>query len=281
MLKKFYGYIYLIQNIQNNKVYIGKTADKNPIKYVNDHFASALRKKDKTPNGKYLYNAIRKYGKENFKCKILGKITSRHIRNLNKKINEAEIECILFFRSFGSDGEHQDEIYGYNQTKGGDGTFGYKKSEESKIKTGSKCRGELNYRYGKKDEDIWQGEELEGIKKSRSHIGENNPMYGKSLYSIWIKKYGKEEADKRQIEYNLNMSKSTCNEKNGMYGKHHTEKTRQIISKKLMGHVIDPESTVKRLQTLEKNKKEGKKRKPYSVQAIENFKKGAQKRLSK
>ncbi len=36
-------------------------------------------------------------------------------------------------------------------------------------------------------------------------IGKNHPRYGKSNYNIWVKKYGKEEADKRQIEYNKNM----------------------------------------------------------------------------
>ncbi len=28
--------------------------------------------------------------------------------------------------------------------------------------------------------------------------GENNPMYGKSAYNMWVEKYGKEEADKKQ-----------------------------------------------------------------------------------
>ena len=32
-------------------------------------------------------------------------------------------------------------------------------------------------------------------KMSKAKKGENNPMYGKSLYSVWLTLYGKEEAD--------------------------------------------------------------------------------------
>ena len=35
---------------------------------------------------------------------------------------------------------------------------------------------------------------------SEQRKGEGNSMYGKSAYSIWVEKYGKEEADKRKLE---------------------------------------------------------------------------------
>lgn len=31
-------------------------------------------------------------------------------------------------------------------------------------------------------------------------LGSNNPMYGKSFYEIWLKKYGRDEADKRLLK---------------------------------------------------------------------------------
>jgi len=117
------GIIYLIENIQNHKKYIGKTSNNDFYKYIKDHFKNAENKSDlkDSKNGKYLYNAIRKYGRQNFTWKILGEIFGFGEKELRQNLNEAEIDCIYHFRTFGSDGEHKDDIYGYNCTKGGDG----------------------------------------------------------------------------------------------------------------------------------------------------------------
>lgn len=49
--------------------------------------------------------------------------------------------------------------------------------------------------------------------------GENNAMYGKSVYSVWLKKYGKVIADKKQSETNKKHSENNSGEGNPMYGK--------------------------------------------------------------
>ncbi len=49
--------------------------------------------------------------------------------------------------------------------------------------------------------------------------GSNNPMFGRSVYSIWLEKYGKEEADKRLSNQKAKTSKATKGENNPMYGK--------------------------------------------------------------
>jgi hypothetical protein len=49
---------------------------------------------------------------------------------------------------------------------------------------GKKHSKELKERLSKERKGIWG-------------IGENNPMYGKSVYSVWLKKYG----EKKQIYY--------------------------------------------------------------------------------
>jgi hypothetical protein len=36
--------------------------------------------------------------------------------------------------------------------------------------------------------------------------GENNPMFGRSMYDIWLEKYGKEEADRKHSEWKLKKS---------------------------------------------------------------------------
>jgi hypothetical protein len=63
-------------------------------------------------------------------------------------LNEAEIACIYYFRTFGADGEHEDNIYGYNRTIGGDGIGkGHKCSEEKREKTRKQTAGKNNPRY--------------------------------------------------------------------------------------------------------------------------------------
>ena len=47
-----------------------------------------------------------------------------------------------------------------------------------------------------------------------SSSGKNNGMYGKNKYKIWCEKYGKEEADKKMIEYGKNISNSLKNSVN-------------------------------------------------------------------
>lgn len=59
----------------------------------------------------------------------------------------------------------------------------------------------------------------EKFKASRSLSGEKNGMFGKSLYDIWLEKYGKEEADIRKNKFSETQSNNTKGEKNPMYGK--------------------------------------------------------------
>ena len=126
--------IYKAINLQNRKVYIGKTTSKTPSKYFESHIYHALKNKDK--NTRSFYNAIRKYGKENFKWEILGYCDSK------EELNEAEIECIDFYKSY-------DRLYGYNLTLGGDGA-GYKLTEERKQKISRANKGVPTWNKGKK-----------------------------------------------------------------------------------------------------------------------------------
>ena len=49
--------------------------------------------------------------------------------------------------------------------------------------------------------------------------GKNNKMYGKSVYSVWLNKYGKEEADKRELSRKDKLSVASSGKNNSMYGK--------------------------------------------------------------
>lgn len=72
-------------------------------------------------------------------------------------------------------------------------------------------------------------------RNSEPQKGERNSMYGKSLYSIWLEKYGKEEADKKLIEYKKKTTKT--GEKNSFYGKTHSKETKEKLSIKKKGTI--------------------------------------------
>lgn len=118
----YYSYIYLTINQYNNKIYIGK---KLGLSHTSKFYLGS---------GKILKRKIKKYGKKFFKKIVLGELSASSLEELNKVTNEAEIEAIWLFRAYGADGENHDHIYGYNLTKGGDGSFGVKISVESSMK---------------------------------------------------------------------------------------------------------------------------------------------------
>ena len=156
-----YGCIYKITNLINRKCYIGQTTREYSM-YIQKHFKNALNGHSKS---KHFYNAIHKYGKKNFKWKILGFCYSL------EELDLAEIESIWLFRSYGSDGENYDIIYGYNHTIGGRGLIDLIHSEEWKTN------------------------------HSNMMVGENNPMFGTNgFYGKWVEEYGLEIADEMQKE---------------------------------------------------------------------------------
>ena len=93
--------IYIIKNNINDKVYIGQTCQ-SPSERFKQHMKPSTHKQ----RGSYkIYNAINKYGKENFYYEVL----EEHISE--EDINEREIYYINLYNSY----EH-----GYNSTRGGD-----------------------------------------------------------------------------------------------------------------------------------------------------------------
>jgi hypothetical protein len=56
-------------------------------------------------------------------------------------------------------------------------------------------------------------------KVSKNSSGSKNGMYGRTYYQVWVEKYGKEEADRRQKEKNKKTSIQCTGKNNPMYGK--------------------------------------------------------------
>lgn len=59
----------------------------------------------------------------------------------------------------------------------------------------------------------------QGPNKLKGNSGETNSMYGKSVYSVWLEKYGKEIADQKMEKLKKKQSVNSTGENNSMYGK--------------------------------------------------------------
>lgn len=107
------GKIYIIKNVENDKVYIGKT-----FNTIHCRFKEHIRdsRKNKTENRK-LYRAIRKYGEDKFYVELIEEDIDETI------LNQKEIDYIKLFDSFKN---------GYNTTLGGDGSR-YTNIDENKL----------------------------------------------------------------------------------------------------------------------------------------------------
>ena len=112
-----YGYIYIITNLINNKVYIGQTKRSIKERYYN-HIRNAFNYNKHHP----LYDAMRLYGLDNFEVKQLDIADSKEL------LDQKEIS---FIRQFNS----QDSNFGYNIGPGGESNFsGMHHTEKAKLK---------------------------------------------------------------------------------------------------------------------------------------------------
>ena len=95
--------IYKIQNLLNNKVYVGQS--NNILRRWKDHKTNAFNSNDHNYNT-HLYRSIRKYGLQNFSFEILEECST-------SELDAREIYWISYYNSF---------FEGYNLTMGGDGS---------------------------------------------------------------------------------------------------------------------------------------------------------------
>lgn len=104
--KDFYGIIYKITCLVNNKIYIGQTEQK-----MNERFSQHFYDAQRANHYNKFYNAIKKYGRDNF---IIEKIDEAYTL---KELNEKEQYWIGYYNS--------DSRNGYNTCSGGKAHFTY------------------------------------------------------------------------------------------------------------------------------------------------------------
>lgn len=105
--QNYYGWIYKIINLKNNKIYIGQTIRSISKRYQNHLYDSTL---ENPPMA--ISRAIKKYGRDNFKVEELAIINSEDLDALHDGLNQVEI-CLI--KSFNS----TDKTIGYNISNGG------------------------------------------------------------------------------------------------------------------------------------------------------------------
>ena len=182
--------IYLVTNKLDGKQYVGQTVN-SLAKRKCSHLSNARLYRDNL----YFHSAIRKYGPDNFKWKII-----HNNINIIDELNRLEIFYIGYYNTFGKEN-------GYNLTLGGDGTMGYKHSDETKQKMSIATSGKNHPLYGR-----CHSKESK-LKMSIANSGKNHPHYGKRGKDSHM--YGK----KASIETRKKMSLSKIGKNCYWYGK--------------------------------------------------------------
>jgi group I intron endonuclease len=104
------SYIYSITNLENNKLYVGKTSKPNPYDRWKQHLQLARSFNNLQENNSALsmpiLRAISKYGADNFKFRVIEECD-------DDKVNERETYWIEKLKAYGKNG--------YNITLGGEG----------------------------------------------------------------------------------------------------------------------------------------------------------------
>lgn len=152
-------------------VHINKTPSKDGVykKYygitgelkVEDRWGNngcKYKRKNKNGNYTYFYSAILKYGWDNFEHRIVAHgLTEKQAKRWEQKL-------IAYYHT-------DDDKYGYNGTKGGEGGI---PNEETRKKMSEATK--------KRFEDIAERDKISKYKKDGKYwAGENNPMYDKHL----------------------------------------------------------------------------------------------------
>lgn len=212
--------VYMHKNKINGKMYIGITSRSPEIRWGNNGLQYT---KTKNP---YFYNAIKKYGWDNFEHIILFEnMTEQEAKSKEREFILEYHTCI-----------YDDIKMGYNMTFGGEGTLGRVASEETKRKMSESKKGEKNSFYGRHFSEESKKKLSDALKGKMA--GEKNPFYGRK-HSDETKQKISEYASTRTGDKNPNYGNhALAGENHPMYGKRLSEETKQKISEGKKGKYV-------------------------------------------
>lgn len=199
--------IYCIENLVNNKKYIGKST--NIEKRWNEH--KRMLNKNCSDND-CLQKAWNKYGEDNFRFWIIEECDE-------SLLNEREIYCIECNDSLSSK-------KGYNIAKGGNGGAlfeGHSHTELSKLKIGASQKEDKHWAFGKKMKE----ETRKKVIENHHHLsGKDHPMFGVHRFGKSAPMYGKHHTqESNDKNYLSHIGKKSKNASSLFFG------VRKILSK--------------------------------------------------
>lgn len=181
-------WVYCFENTINGKRYFGKTKD------LNIRFKSHIKKSKSKFNKQYIHNAISKYG--------ISRFIFRAVYYSFSEQDAFDMERYLI-----SLHNTMNSKFGYNQTSGGEGSIGFKHSNESKLKLSNLAKlktGKLNPFFGKshseKIKNLSRGEN-----NKQAKLTENSVI--NILNTYYTGKYTEEE-----LAFEFKISRGTVND---------------------------------------------------------------------
>lgn len=218
------GKIYLITNKINGKQYIGQTIRDDRFL---SHMYNATSMKNTSKKMTKFYNAVVKYGIENFEESIIEESVKLYsfIDTKQTTLDMLEIKYIE---------EYDTYVNGYNSTVGGDGVLGYRHTDDSKMKM-SMSHKKRNIKLTPDEIKHWRGDGFKGRTHSdetkmiisRKNKGNKHTDETKEIISKTHKGVPKSESHKKLL------SESKIGKNNPNFGKKHSNNTKDKISNKM------------------------------------------------
>jgi len=218
-------HIYCILNRVNGKVYIGKSIRNFGVR-ENEHFKSAL---DGKTGCSYLFNAIRKYGREAFEIYLVSGWASS-----SDDLNAQEKAFVSKYRA-------NEPQFGYNLTAGGDGMNSPSPEVRQKMRLA---------KLGKKQAPEAIAKRAKAMVGNTNCLGRVQSSEERAMRSSTSTKpmLGKQHSLETRQKISKSVSEVITGEANPFYGRQHSENTKETLRKANTGRKHTQEELLKMSQ---------------------------------